>query len=194
GSLAADFEHLGLLGRVRVLVAGVDVELGGHGTTAGVVREHAEDGVTHGVTRTLRFDLCHREVAPAARILRVAEVAHVETLVAGHRDLVRIDDDDEVTVVMRGGISLLVLADEQARSRAGKPAENRVAGVDHSPLALNRAGMYGHRSHLKVLLKGSRNVVKAPYGCKDSLVWKGKEARGSAEPERKEGNMRPDVI
>ena len=69
------------------------------------------------------------------------------TLVAGHYDLLRVDHDDEVAMVVAGAVRTLVFAHEQASRRAGKATQDRFAGVDHPPLALEGGGIGRDRFH-----------------------------------------------
>jgi hypothetical protein len=51
-------------------------------------------------------------------------------LVAGQRDLLGVDDDDEVAGVDVRGEDRLVLAAEERRGLRGEPTEDDVVGVD----------------------------------------------------------------
>ena len=68
-------------------------------------------------------------------------------LLAGHRDLVGIDDDDEVARVEVGRVVGLVLAAQQDRRLAREPAEHDVGGVDDVPLARDVGGLGLVRAH-----------------------------------------------
>ena len=74
-------------------------------------------------------------------------------LVAGQRDLLRVDDDDEVTHVHVRGEGRLVLAAQEVRGLDGEPAEDHVGGVDDVPLALDVAGLRAVRTHARCLTR-----------------------------------------
>src|SRR4051794_9765518 len=142
-----DLERLRLLGRVRVLRTGVDLQLGEQLPAETVLREHAPDSLLDGLARVLVEDLADRGGRQTTRVTRVAVRHLVGPLVAGQGDLGRVDDDDEVTAVHVRGERRLVLAAKQGGDLDGEPTEHDVGGVDHKPLASDVSRLRAVRAH-----------------------------------------------
>ena len=66
----------------------------------------------------------------------MAVVELVVALVAGHRDLLGVDDDDEVAGVAVRRVLGLALAAQRVGDLGREPAEGLALGVDHVPVAL----------------------------------------------------------
>src|SRR4051812_20127716 len=80
-----DLERLGLLGRVRVLRAGVHLELLQHLAAEAVLREHPPDGVLDGLAGVLLQQLTDRGGAQTAGEAGVPVGELLGRLVAGER-------------------------------------------------------------------------------------------------------------
>src|SRR5690606_23572097 len=85
--------------------------------------------------------------AKTAGVAGVAVSQLVLPLVAGEGNLLRVDDDDEVTGVNVRSEDRLVLTAKQRRSLRGKPAEDDVLRVDDMPAALHIAGLRAVGAH-----------------------------------------------
>jgi len=140
---------------VRVIGTRVHLELGGDGTAELVARQHALDGLlddavgtgVHGLAQGLRLQ--------AARETGVAVLHHAVTLVGRDRDLVGVDDDDEVAGVGVRGELRLVLATEDVGDLDGESTENHISGVDDVPGARHVPGLGGVRGHRRYLCLSS---------------------------------------
>ena len=73
-------------------------------------------------------------------------------LVTAHRDLLRVDDDDEVTHVHVCCNSGLVLTAEEDGSVRGKATENDIGCINYMPLTINIARLGAKRAHAEPLL------------------------------------------
>ena len=109
-ALLLDLEHFGVLRLVRMLRAGVDLELAELGAPELVVGEHAAHGVADDLLGAASLELGVRLALDAAGIARVVVVHLLLGLVAGHDDLLGVDDDDEVAGVDVGRVDGLALA------------------------------------------------------------------------------------
>src|SRR5918993_6015164 len=94
-----DLERHGLLRGVRVLGAGVDLELLDQLTAELVVRKHALDGELDGPLRVLLEEVFVPDLLETARVAGVPVGDLGVALVAGQRHLARVDDDHEVAGV-----------------------------------------------------------------------------------------------
>ena len=79
--------------------------------------------------------------AEAARVAGVAVVALLLALVAGHRDLLGVDDDHEVADVAVRRVLGLALAAQRVGDLGGQAAERLAARVDDEPVALAVSGV-----------------------------------------------------
>ena len=77
----------------------------------------------------------------------MAEILLVERLVAGHADLARVDDDDEITGVDVRRVLGLVLAPKTQGDFRSQTTQNLVGAVNHVPLALDFVRFGGERFH-----------------------------------------------
>ena len=82
-----------------------------------------------------------------ARVPRMPVRALVFQLVAAERDLVRVDDDHEITGVHVRREDRLVLAAQQDRRLAGQAAKHDVGSIDNVPLPLDVAGFRAEGAH-----------------------------------------------
>src|SRR5919107_5170400 len=94
-----DLEGLRLLGLVRVLRAGVHLQLLDHLPAQPVLREHAPDRLLDGLAGVLLQQVADGDLGEAAGVAGVAVDLLGLPLVAGQGDLRGVDDDDEVTTV-----------------------------------------------------------------------------------------------
>src|SRR5699024_8096048 len=77
----------------------------------------------------------------AAGVSGVAVIALLLALRTGQRDLVGVDDDDEVTDIYIRSKGGLVLAAQEACNLRSEATEHLVSGVDDVPLALAVTGL-----------------------------------------------------
>lgn len=136
----AHFKWNRLLGRMRVLGASEHAQLTVHLSTQRVLGQHTLD---RQLDNTLRVRLLELVKIGCLEITDVASVALVQlvlALVAGHLDLVRIDDDDIVPGVNVRGVGRLVLATQATGDFGRHVTQGLVFGVDQEPLPLNFGG------------------------------------------------------
>ena len=144
-----DLQGLRLLRGVRMLGAGVDLELGELLAGEAVAGQHALDGEADDLLGAALEHLVERARLEAARVARVAVVALLGALVARDRDLLGVDDDDEVARVEVRRVGRLALAAQRVGDLGGEPAEGLALGVDEQPVALavgrcGDVGLHGH--------------------------------------------------
>jgi hypothetical protein len=75
------------------------------------------------------------------------------------RDLVSVDDDDEVAAVDVRRERRLVLAAQQVRRLHSQPAEHDVGRVDDVPLTLDVSGLGAVRTHVVAFSSSSTGVT-----------------------------------
>ena len=134
---------------MRVLRAGEDAELGQHLGGDAVLRQHAFDGVLDdelGVTLALLGELA---VAFAADEAGEEHVLVLHFLLAGQRDLLGIDDDDEVAIVHGGGVGSLMTTTDDVGSFDGETTEHDTFSIDQMPLGLHCLILGEERFHEK---------------------------------------------
>ena len=141
-SLRPDF---GLLGRVLVLAAGIDLQALQLGSAQLVLAQHALHGQLEGELRALGHQVAVLGLMETAGIAGVGAVVLLVQLLAGEQGLVRVDDDDEITAIHVGGVGGLQLAAEQVGGDDGGAAHGLSRGVQHVPLALH-SGLVCHGS------------------------------------------------
>src|SRR4051794_30698114 len=127
------------LSLVRVLGAGVDLQLLDLGAREAVSREHAPDRPAQHLGRPALELVAQGPAAEAARIARVTVVHLVVELVAGHVDLLGIHHDDEVTGVDMRRVLGLGLAAKRVRDLRSQTPERLAFGIDEVPAALDLA-------------------------------------------------------
>lgn len=153
-----------LLGFVRMSLAGIDVELAELATAKAGFGKHSPDGALdekHGTplaNDAWSLDFLATDVAGEAGI------NFGRFLGAGEDDLVRIDDDDEVTGVNMGGENRLVLAAKEACSLHSDLAEDLALGIDHIPLALYFVRLGGKRLHVLKIIASNHEVWAKGWG------------------------------
>ncbi len=169
--ISLDLHRLGLLGGVRVLGAGVDLELGIcwrarrlRGSIPWTALRITSSGRRSSISSRVR-----ERIPPG--IAAVTPVELVGALVPGHRDLLRVDDDDEVAGVAVRGVLGLALAAQGVGDLGSQPAERLALGVDDVPVALavRRLGHVGlHRTKSRPDARSLRarpdDLSRAPAG------------------------------
>lgn len=147
GAGSGDFVSLRLLCFVRMLGAGIDLELAELCAAETILGDHAPDGVLDEKNRaalaeeTRCFDLLATDVTGEAGVNLVVFLG------AGKNHLVGIDHDHEIAGVDVWGEDHLVLATQQAGSLDGNLAKDLVLSIDHMPLALDVARLCRKRFH-----------------------------------------------
>jgi hypothetical protein len=131
------FERLGLLGRVRVIGTGVDLQLAEHLAAQGVLGEHAAHRAPDELGGLLGQQLRVGGGAQAAGVAAVAVGELVGGLVRGEDHLVGVDHDHVVARVDVGGEVGAVLAAQDGGHSRGEAAEDQAVGVDDVPAALD---------------------------------------------------------
>src|SRR5262249_42058014 len=134
-------ERLRRLRAVRMLRAGVDLQLRDLLAREAVLREHALDGAAQHLLPPAVALIAPRAGAQRAGIARVPVVALLVELVARDVDLLRVHDDNEVARVDVRRVRRLALAAEGVGDAGRQPPEGLALGVDDVPLAGNLAGL-----------------------------------------------------
>ena len=116
-------------------------------TAETVLGQHAPDGLLDGLARVLVEQVAVGGRAQTTGVAGVAVGHLVFALVARQRDLVGVDDDDEVAGVHVRGVRRLVLATQEGGGLDGEPSEHHVSGVDDMPLTRDVAGLGAVRAH-----------------------------------------------
>ena len=143
--LASSLQRLWILSDVRMLWTRVNLQLLHHVTSKLVLWHHASDRMEDQV-----FGLASQTIAVAFKtqtgITGVpGEVTNVH-LLAGHRDFIRVDDDDEIAAINVGGVLRAMLAHQNHRNIAGQSTKNFVLSVDDQPLFFDFASFGDVRS------------------------------------------------
>src|SRR5690606_19447318 len=94
-----DLERLRVLGLVRVVRPGVDLQLLGHGPAELVLRQHALDRLLEQPLGVLLQHLTEGLLPQTAGVAAVPVLERLFALVPGEGDLLGVDDDDEVAGV-----------------------------------------------------------------------------------------------
>src|SRR5699024_439254 len=132
---------------VRVLRAGVDLELADQLAAQLVLGEHAPDSLLDGLARVLGEQVADGDRLQASGGTGVAVAERVLALVAGTGDLGSVDDDDEVTAIDVGCERRLVLAAQQRGHLGGETAKDDVFSINHMPVPGDLAWLWGVRGH-----------------------------------------------
>src|SRR5579884_1492940 len=140
-------ERLRRLRRVRMLGAGVDLQLRQLRASEPVARQHPLHGLAQDLRRLPVELLAQRPRAQPARVTRVAVVALLVELLAGHAHLLGVDDDDEVAGVDVRRVLRLALAAQAVGDLRRQPSERLPVGVDEVPVALDLARFRGIGLH-----------------------------------------------
>src|SRR5262245_29937770 len=127
--------------------ARIDLELRDLAARKPVAREHSLHRLADDLGRAPLELLGERPRAKAARIARVAVVALLLELVAGDRDLLGVDDDDEVTGVDVRRVLRLALSPQGVRDARGKATQGLAVGIDDVPALLDLLRLGGVSLH-----------------------------------------------
>ena len=173
----AQAQCLGLLSLVRVLGAGVDLELPGHRAPEPVLRQHPSDRLLDREGGLLGEELGVLGLGEAARVPRVPVRDLGLALAARDLDALRVHHDDVVAGVHVGREDRLVLAPKDRRGLRRETSEHSPAGVDHVPAALDvarsrRVGLHTRRCRPErpddpCYLRFRRGVKGGPAGGND---------------------------
>lgn len=146
----SEFVGLDLLGLVRMLGTGVDLELSENRATEAVVGDHSADGTLDEKFGTAGADLRNRLALLAADVTGVAGVDLVVLLVAGETHLGGVHDDNEVPAIDVRREEGFALAAKQVGGGNGDIAENFAIGVDDMPLTFDFFGFGRKGLHFQI--------------------------------------------
>ena len=174
----SDLHRFGLLGLVRMVGPGVDLQLAQLLAGEPVARKHPLDRQPDDLLGPALEHLLERALAQAARVAGVAVVLLLLALVAGDRDPLGVDDDHEVADVAVRRVLRLALAAQRVRDLGREPAERLAAGVDDHPVALAVRGCGHVGLHLqtgegsgKAAIRGARaDPPRARLYCRPLVV------------------------
>src|SRR5436190_7626399 len=133
-------ERLRRLWPMRVLRAGVDLELRDLLPGEPVLREHALHGAAQDFLWAPVELLAQRSAAQPARVAGVPVVALLVQLVPRDLDLLGVHDDDEIAGVDVRRVGRLALAAQRVRDAGRQTPEGLTLGVDDVPLTGDLAG------------------------------------------------------
>src|SRR5436190_7986640 len=153
-------ERLRRLRGVRMLRAGVDLQLRDLLTGEPVLREHALHGAAQDLLRTTVELLAKRSAVQPARVAGVPVVALLVELVAGDLDLLGVDDDHEVAGVHVRRVGRLALAAQRVGDTRRQASEGLALGVDDVPLTGDLAWLCGVGLHRR----SKKRRSEAPAG------------------------------
>src|SRR4051812_4388686 len=168
---AIERELLRRLRLVWMLWAGVDLELGELRRGELVLRQHALDGFANDLGRPAIELLAHRPRLQAAREARVPVDHLLVELLAGEVDLLRVDDDHEVTRVDVRRVLRLLLPAQGVGDLRREPAQGLPLGVDDVPVALDLSRLGGiglHQSERR--RSGDRTTAQCSKGLRTRTV------------------------
>src|SRR5690606_10999648 len=135
--LSLDFQRLGLLSGVRMLGAGINLELLGHGVTQRTLGQHALDRFLQRASGKTLLHFLEVGLGDSAGVARVAVVALVLRLVSGYDDIRCVDDDDVIASVNVRREFRLVFSAQTACDFAGHTTQDFALGVNHVPVTLD---------------------------------------------------------
>ena len=153
---------LRLLGLVRVLRAGVDLQLPQLLAREAVAGQHALDRLADHLLGPALEHLAEGARPQAPGIAAVAVVELVVQLVAGDPDLGGVDHDHEVAGVAVRRVLGLALAAQRVGDLGREPAEGLALGVDHVPVALAVVGCRYVGLHLDALVRRRGTAKSRP--------------------------------
>src|SRR5690242_8461034 len=122
-----------------MLRAGVDLELRQLGAPELVAREHALDGLAKDFGRLPLELVAQRALPQTARVAGMTVVHLLVELLPRDRNLLGVDDDDEVARVDMRSERRLALAAQTVGDHGRETAKGLPLGVDDEPVALNLA-------------------------------------------------------
>src|SRR5450755_3554312 len=132
-------QRLRPLGLMRVIRAGVHLQLAKLLGAEAVMREHALDRPPDDLLRAALEEVAEGLLLVALGMPAVADVELRLELVAADRDPGGIEDDHVVAGVEMRGIRGLVLADEDVGNPRCKTPERLVRCIDHVPASVDLA-------------------------------------------------------
>ena len=132
-----EFHGHGLLSEVRVLIALVDLELGGHLAAELALGQHALDALLDDSFGTASEQLDEALFAETAGEASVAAIELLVALHAGENNLFAVDHNDVIAHVDVGRVEGVQLAGEDGGGDGGEASEGLARGVNDKPLALN---------------------------------------------------------
>src|SRR5450432_4462729 len=132
-------QRLRPLGLMRMIRAGIHLQLSQLLGAEAVVREHALDRPANDLLRATLEEVTEGLLLVALGMTAVADVELGFELVAADRDLGRIEDDHVVARVEVGGVGWLVLADEDVGDPRRKAAEGLIRRVNDEPAPVDLA-------------------------------------------------------
>jgi len=127
-----------LLRFVRMLLTGIDVQVGEHLAAQFILGQHTLDGVFENALRVLLEPYARGGKPLTTGVTRVADIDFVGHLGSGQAYLLGIDDNHVVSTVNVGRKVCFVFAAYQACDLAGQPTKHFALGVNHNPLFLHR--------------------------------------------------------
>src|SRR5580658_7332827 len=166
GPGAGHVEWFGLLRLVRVLGAGVDLQLVQLLATEPGTGEHAPDGASHDLLGPLRQQIAVLLLGEATGVAAVVVHELLLGLVRGEHDLGRVDHDDVVAGVDVGGEDRLVLAPQARGHFGGQSSEHHALRVDDVP-GPGDVVSFGRKSaheEILVLYPGPGRASRRPTG------------------------------
>jgi hypothetical protein len=137
GVRGVEVERMRLLGEVRMLIALVNLELGGHLAAELGLGKHALDRLLDDGFGTAGKQLDEALFTQAAGKAGVAAIHLLVALHAGEDDLLGVDHDDVIAHVDVGRVERIELAGEDGGGGGGEASEGLAGGVDDEPLALD---------------------------------------------------------
>jgi len=145
-----EFEFLRALGLVRVLIAGVNLELPELLEAKWSAGHHSLDGPADDLPGLLGKHLFGRCDLLSPGIVGVILVFFLVPLFPGEVDFLGVHNDHEIAGVAMGCKVGLVLTAQDVRDGDGQPTDNQIRRINYDPLLLDRLGIChkrGHRSH-----------------------------------------------
>ena len=144
-----DINHSGLLSLMRMLAAVVDVHILEQLGAQAVLGKHTLDSLkeqrVHARLDVLVVRFLHqllgRGEALATGITRVADILLLSPLLAGHDDLVGVDDNNIVTAIHVRREIRFVLSAQDLRDLGAQASQNLVGSIDYYPLFLYGFGV-----------------------------------------------------
>lgn len=122
---------------------GIDLQLHVGLAAERVLRKHPLDRLFDDALRVLRHQLRKLLVAVAARIERIMIIRLLLHALAGHLDLLGVDDNDEIACIDMRRKSRFVLAAKDGRDARGQTAHGLPVGIYQMPLPIDFALLCG---------------------------------------------------
>ena len=144
-SYIVNVDDFGILSLMRVLAAGIDVEVAVEGVTQSVLGKHTTDGMfknTLGMSCQHFGGCCLTLSSGISGIMLINLVSH---LFAGEDNLLGVDDDNVVAAINVRSVTRLCFASQDVGYASGETANGLVFCIDQYPLFLYSIfiGRYG---------------------------------------------------